>query len=192
MNVKRRGRVSLWQMTLCNLWILLHHQPPLTRTDFLKLFPFKQTKCIIIILSGNHKCFFCDPSTGLLAESVFVFVFFYSLSYSNPISSIMMLKLTLSLGCTSLIFYTYLSEVQRFPGDLYQLCPVHKPWTCFVIQVIMHSWTPGGRYSMMNDSWKLAKCVFDHSGKKGLTATYLHFLKNIGFCWSLTAVLFFP
>lgn len=69
--------------------------------------------------------FFCDPSTGLLAESVFVF--FYSLSYSNPISSIMMLKLTLSLGCTSLIFYTYLSEVQRFPGDLYQLCPVHKP-----------------------------------------------------------------
>lgn len=122
----------------------------------------------------------------------FCFCFFYSLSYSNPISSIMMLKLTLSLGCTSLIFYTYLSEVQQFPGDLYQLCPVHKPWTCFVIQVIMHSWPPGGRYSMMNDSWKLAKCVFDHSGKKGLTATYLHFLKNIGFCWSLTAVLFFP
>lgn len=122
----------------------------------------------------------------------FCFFVFYSLSYSNPISSIMMLKLTLSLGCTSLIFYTYLSEVQRFPGDLYQLCPVHKPWTCFVIQVIMHSWPPGGRYSMMNDSWKLAKCIFDHSGKKGLTATYLHFLKNIGFCWSLTAVLFFP
>lgn len=127
--------------------------------------------------------FFCDPSTGLLAESVFV-LFFYSLSYSNPISSIMMLKLTLSLGCTSLIFYTYLSEVQRFPGDLYQLCPVHKPWTCFVIQVIMHSCPPGGRHSMMNDSWKLAKCIFDHSGKKGLTATYLHFLKNIGFCWT--------
>lgn len=72
----------------------------------------------------------------------FCFCFFYSLSYSNPISSIMMLKLTLSLGCTSLIFYTYLSEVQQFPGDLYQLCPVHKPWTCFVIQVIMHSWPP--------------------------------------------------